>query len=391
MGKDRFKVIKGRGKKTPVPNYRFKKGYATNTRLMGVVGMKLFWETEEGDEYVQFFHLDCEEYGIDGFESLANASGFDIEIVTAKMMGGLGGTLVEIEEQEGIYLLNEVYKINLKNDQSIPGFSEEYEYLLQVDMDIPEETKENLWKKICEDIVSETQLINYYLMRAVGMDKSGQHFLSEGDNYKNFEPTMKPSTLIKNVVEFSGHEGGTNYYNCESVIDLENGYQLIISEIGVKETDKGLKVVYSEVKNKMKISTIEAVFQLKKPEYLLVYSVEDFIEAVELMDELKPHAMQNIHQGGFLYTEFNPTNDHVKDEIYYLNGDIYAVYFITTQGQMVVSTFLEENLEEIKVYFEGKIFEDLFELESEFKIESPLLYEFVQSGLGNFYEFINRE
>ena len=74
MKKDRFKVIMGGGGKTSAPKYRFKRGFVTSTRLMGVVGMKLYWENEEGNEYIQFFHLDFEEYGIDGYESLVNGN-----------------------------------------------------------------------------------------------------------------------------------------------------------------------------------------------------------------------------------------------------------------------------------------------------------------------------
>jgi len=101
--------------------------------------------------------------------------------------------------------------------------------------------------------------------------------------------------------------------------------------------------------------------------------------------------MQNIHQAGFLYTEFNPNNDHVKKPIYYLNGDIYAVYYVTTGNQLAVATYKEENLKDIKEYFNIEEFEGIMEFESEFKIDNPILYEFVQSGYDNFYEFINDE
>lgn len=391
MNKSKFKVIKGGGNKTPIPKYIFKKGFVTNTRLMGVVGMKLYWETEKGEEYVQFFHMDFEEYGIDGFESLVNASVQDIDTVTAKMMGGLGGQLIEITEQEGIYLLQETYQVNINYDQSLPGYREEYDFLLKVNLDLSKSEKKIIWKKICEEITREVQLVNYYLMRSVGVDNPGKSFLACNDKPEDFQPTTKPSTLIKNVVEYSGSEDGIKYYNCESVIDLENGYQLIMSEIGIIESEDGPRVAKAEVKNKMKISTVEAAFQLKKPEYILIYSLEDFIEVVELMDEMKPNAMQNIHEAGFLYTEFNPTNEHVKDNVYYLNGDIYAVYFITTDNQLAVSTFSEETLKNIKKFFKHMHFKEIVEFESEFKTDTPLLYEFVQSGLGDFYEFINKE
>ncbi len=391
MSKEKFKVIKGGGTKAPMPQYKFIKGFVTNTRLMGVIGMKLYWETEEKYEYVQFFHLDFEEYGIDGFESLTKAREDEIELVTNKMMGGLGGSFMSINKEEAICLINESNKININTNQELPGFVEEYLFLVDSKPSLTKDEETNLWYKICEPIDNPVQVTNYFLMRSVGLDKEGQSFLSINETI-DYTPTEKPCTLIKNVVETSHENDGKSSYNVESVIDLDRGYQLIISEIDVVNTDEGPKIASAEVKSKMKISTIEAAFQLKKPEYILIYSIEeDFVEFIEVFDIEKPEAMQNIHKAGFLYTEFKPTNDHVKDNIYYLNGDINAVYYITTGNQLAVSTFEEKNLKKIKKYFKSEIYEGLLELESEFKVDSPMIYEYVQSGYDDFYEFINDE
>ncbi len=391
MKKDRFKVIKGGGGKASIPKYKFKKGYVTNTRLMGVVGMKLYWENEEKNEYIQFFHLDFEEYGIDGYESVTNVSKEEIDFISAKMMGGLGGKFIKISKRESIYLLNESYKINIKNNEPLPQGVEEYDILLKSKVNIDKDIEFRVWKKICEDIVNDFQLINYFIMRAVGMDRKAQRFLCIEDKLRGFNPTDKSCTLIKNVVELSHVDKEIKYYTSESLVDLDKGYQIIISKIGIMETEDGYRVAYAEVNNKMKISSIEATFQLKKSEYILVYSAEELLDIVEVLDKDKPNAMQNIHQTGFLYTEFNPDNDHVKNPIYYLNGDIFAVYFITTERQLAVGTFCEENLMGIKKYFAQGVFGKLLELEGEFKTDTPLLYEFVHSGYEDFYDFLNHE
>ncbi|WP_432407061.1 hypothetical protein [Wukongibacter sp. M2B1] len=391
MNRERFKVIKGGGGKTSGPKYKFKRGYVTDTRLMGVVGMKLFWENEEGNEYIQFFHLDFEEYGIDGYESLINGSHEEIDFISAKMMGGLGGRFVRISKKEGKYLLNESYKVNINNNEALPQGMEEYDFLLNVKINADEAFLVKIWNKICEDVVDDLSLINYFVMRAVGMDKLGQNHLCINDKAKEFEPTDRAYTLIKNVVEFSYADGDIKYYNVESLVDLDKGYQLIISKVGIKQTENGPGVYYATIDNRMRISSIEATFQLKKPEYILVYSIDDLIEVAEILDNDKPNAMQNIHETGFLYTEFNPNNNHVKSPIYYLNGDIFAVYFITTQNQLAVSTFTEENLAEVKKYFAGKVFKGIIELEGEFKTDTPILYEFVHSGYEDFFDFLNHE
>lgn len=391
MKRDRFKVIMGGGGKTSGPKYKFKRGFVTDTRLMGVVGMKLYWENEDGKEYIQFFHLDFEEYGIDGYESLVNGSKEEIDFISSRMMGGLGGRFVRISKKEGIYLLNESYKINISNNEALPQGVEEYDFLLNTKLDMDKETEEKIWEKICESILNEFQLVNYFVMRAVGFDKKGQRFLCVKDKAPEFRPTDKSYTLIKNIAQLSYIDRDIKYYNVESLIDLDKGYQLIISKIGLKETDKGLKIVYAEINNQMKISSIEATFQLKKPEYILVYSVDELVEVVEIFDKDKPNAMQNIHETGFLYTEFNPNNDHVKSSTYYLNGDIFAVYFITTKNQLAVSTFSKENVIKLKKYLGGKSLGGMLELEGEFKSDTPILYEFVHSGYEEFYDFLNDE
>lgn len=391
MKKDKFKVIKGGGGKNVTPKYKFKKSFVTNTRLMGVVGMKIYWETEEGKEYIQFFHLDFEEYGIDGFESLVDGTQEDIDFITSKMMGGLGGKFVRISKKESIYILNESFKVNIRNNEALCQDAEEYEFLLKSKTNIDEDSELKVWYKMCEGIETDYQLVNYFIMRAVGFDKKGQNFLCIQDKVSSFDPTDKSFTLIKNTVKHSHIENGINYYNVESLIDLDKGYQLIISVIGVQPTKDGLKVAYAQIDNMMKISSIEATFQLKKSEYILIYSTEELIELVEILDKEKPNAMQNIHQTGFLYTEFNPNNDHVKNSVYYLNGDIFAVYFITTENQFAVSTFSKGNLKELKKYFGGSAFQELLELEGEFRTDTPLLYEFVHSGYEDFFDFLNDE
>lgn len=391
MKKDKFKVIKGGGGKNVTPKYKFKKSFVTNTRLMGVVGMKIYWETGEGKEYIQFFHLDFEEYGIDGFESIVDGTQEDIDFISSKMMGGLGGKFIRISKKETIYILNESFKVNIRNNEALCQGVEEYEFLIKSKTNVDQDSELKIWYKMCEDIETDYQLVNYFIMRAVGFDKKGQNFLSIQDKVSGFDPTDKSFTLIKNTVKLSHIENGINYYNVESLIDLDKGYQLIISVVGIKSTEYGLKVVYAQVDNMMKISSIEATFQLKKAEYILVYSTEEIIDLVEILDKEKPNAMQNIHQTGFLYTEFNPNNDHVKNSVYYLNGDIFAVYFITTEDQLAVSTFSKENLKELKKYFSGSVFQELVELEGEFRTDTPLLYEFVHSGYEDFFDFLNDE
>ncbi|MBN2900086.1 MAG: hypothetical protein JXO44_15070, partial [Clostridia bacterium] len=132
-----------------------------------------------------------------------------------------------------------------------------------------------------------------------------------------------------------------------------------------------------------------AAMHLAKKEYIGVYTVQkDGFRY--LFEYKKPHLMMNIHRNGSLYTEFNTTNAHVELPVYYLNGDIYAVYYLTDSDQLVVSTFDEVNLDSVEAFFDQSGLSDYLAYEGAFEADTSLIYEFVNSGYESFYDFLNR-
>ena len=65
--KPNFTVIRGGKNLSPECRGRkFVSGYATNTRLMGVIGLELKWDVVEDSQVKtlnQIFYLDAEEFG----------------------------------------------------------------------------------------------------------------------------------------------------------------------------------------------------------------------------------------------------------------------------------------------------------------------------------------
>ena len=100
-----------------------------------------------------------------------------------------------------------------------------------------------------------------------------------------------------------------------------------------------------------------------------------------------PEMMVNTHGAGDLFTEFNPTNDHVNKPVYYLSGDVYANYYITDELQMVVCSFELTHMDTIDLSllqaFEG----DLVKM-GEMTADQSILYDFVTSGYGNIYDYL---
>lgn len=391
MSRNKFKVIKGN---KPQPNntktkLHFIKAYATNTRLMGVIGLWIVWSAEEVGKIHQFFHLDAEEYGLDDYKSVLGDAPDKIESITAKMMGGLGGELIPVNEQEARYLVQSFVAKNKQFNESLPEPQWEYDYLLKEGVKLSDEEIKALWKKICEPIDSPIHLVNYFIMRSVGRDEEAVSYLSL-DNAMDYQPVKNPSTLLKNVVE-TIHDQDAISYIAESIVDAEYHYKMILSEIEVVQTEQGLKVAKAEIKSAMRITSTEAAFGLTRKEYLLIYEVKDHQAIIDLLDEEKPHAMKHDYEAGCLYTEFKPTNAHVKEPIYYLNEDVWGVYYITTADQLVVAAYSKDNIMAHANYFESPIFEQLLTPKACITLDNPVLYEFVHSDYEDIFDFLEDE
>ena len=395
MNNERFKVIIGGGGKNInyyKPRHKFKIAYVTNTRLMGVLGLFVYWETEDNEDYVQLFHLDYEEYGIDGYESILGGDTNEVESIKAKMMEGLGGEFKRITKRETCYLLKKCYSINLLNRDINPNGFSEYQHLIEADVKLEDCDRDKLWNKISEPMKNDNQVINYFIMRTVAVDVPGKYYLADKEIADAYNPTFNPSILIKNTITSVEEEGSKRYYNTESLVDFDKGYKLIHSRFEITDIEGKRRITNCGIINSMNISSIEATFNLKKPEYIILYDIvielEDFLE---VFNEKMHGAMQNIHSRGFLYTKFNKTNDHVMDSLYFLNSDIYSVYYITEGNQLVVGTYNKENIEAIKQGFTAEPFDDFIEYVSEYKSENQILYEFVHSNYINFLDFISAD
>ncbi len=388
MDKSRLKVIKGNKIQGIEKKYNFIEAYVTNTRLMGVVGLRITWQLDSSEIYNQFFHLDAEEFGLDDYTSITNGSNDDIEAITSKVMGGLGGELVPVSEKEARYLIKSFVAKNKQWRQPMPEPEWEYYFIIKEDVALSQNEIDTLWNKVTEEIQYPNQLINYFIMRAIGMDAESIARLTNNKELE-YSPVTKPATLLKNIIEVADNEGETSYIT-ESVVDMGESYKMIVSEIHISN-DNGLKVTNAEIKSVMNITSTEASFALGKKEYLIIFQIEDIWELLRIMESDKPQCMKNAYEVGYLFTEFNSTNDHVNQTVYYLNEDIYGVYYVTAAEQMVVAAYSKDRIEEIKEHFTAGSFKKILSLEKELDLDNLMLYEFVHSDYDDIYDFLESE
>lgn len=366
--------------------YHFIRAQATNTRLMGVVGIHVIWKKSEDEYFHELYHLDFESYGIDGYESFVNPDESFLSHQVRTMMGGLGGDFVSLEAKEVRILLQSAVAVAPECLGEYPEIEEAF----------PNVNKKSIYSAedydlICEKLTPALGLngtIHYFMMRSVGQDWSGRRMLwaDAESNFDFRDVTLAPSTLIRESIE----EVEENVYHIMSLIDSFNGYDMVISEIEVEYKEDKVYIKHAEMVRKMKISSIEAAMMLKKKEYISVYTVLSENFEIDLEDRY-PEMMDNEHDAGILFSRFKDNNKHVENEVFYLSGDILGLYYVTDGLQMLVSSFDEASLEFIENELSDWIGEKLIRPAGQFVIDVPILYDFVNSGYDDFFDFLNGE
>ena len=364
------------------------KAEATQTRLMGVVGMVAYWESSQGEKLIQIFHLDYEVYGIDGYYHLINPSEPTLRDLILSVTGGLGGAFVPISEKEYVHLLKTAY---LKNPDSIEehvDFDYFYDLFMSFEDTLSEVKSIQLLERLTPELKSDFHRINYLIMRIVGCDPvSVLGFLKSPEMVSSLVFFDQPYTLIKNTSRLDKIEREIAYYQTESVVDYEDRYRILVFEIGLSVQTH--KIVSVQKKEELTISSIEASFNLNRPEYMIVTQMKDsFFE--RKFAKNNPEMMKQSYYQGQLYIEFNSSNDHVCDNPYVLNGDIYAMYFFSRSGQFLIASFSEQNLNIIDAQLiEENAYEESLHFVCELKTDDPVLFDYMNSSYESIFDFLS--
>lgn len=407
-----FKVIKG-GLSESFSDSRknFISAYVTDTRLMGVIGVYAHWQLPDNEvhtDFHQLFYFDAEEFGFDTYKSILtgpNGEGREeLENIENSLIGGLGGQKIEITERELRYLLQEYVQMNQKLNLEMPEKEHEYEFLLKPMVELSTEEYNILMKKQCPSLVSEYQVINYFLMRIFGKDFTAAKFLTKNYVRTNIFTEHKAATFYRNNIEPSSNVGsGTNTdyhvtdndkafgtfsthksYMCESIIEYDGTYHLVVTQVTLDH----LRVVKFEKISSFKISQAEAAMMLNRPEYVNVYDLyEDAPPFTQNSTELTKKSMITMHDNGCLFMVFYPHNNHVDKQTFLLNGDVLGVYYVSDSGQVIISSFSEEGIHQLEQDFIMSEQSQHSELISRYMFDEPVLYEFVSSNFEDFEDF----
>ena len=388
-----FEVLEGGLRETSeTSEKKFISAYVTNTRLMGVIGVCASWllpENKLRDHLYQFFYLDSEEFGLDTYECVLGPDNDDtrdqVAEIKNRLMGGLGGELVEINERELAYLVKEYAEINRKNGDKLPEDNEAFNYILSLDDNLSEEEKNLLMEKECEKIETKYQVANYFLMRVFGRDFYAAKFLTKGDVRLNLFPNFGPSTLLRNEID-SVEEDYPKHFMCQSLLEDEGKYYLVVSQL----TIEGLSVTAFKKISEFNISITEANLITQRGEYITVFELEAPPEEFDRTSTfLVERAQITEYNTGRLFMIFNPNNEHVGKKIFKLNDDVLGVYYVTYNSQLIAESYTEEGMKKLESdLIHSEIAGKLIPI-SKYYFNNPIMFDFIQSDEDDFEEFIS--
>ena len=394
MNRPKFTVIQG-GLAAANRKNTFVSAYVTDTRLMGVLAVYAHWQVEvpaPGDrlpDIHQFFYIDCEEAGLETYQSVRGSDMEQITMTEQALIGGLGAGKVSLTEKTLRQLLCIYRDFNDQHGLPLPENFDEYGFIFHDAPEVTAQDRAQLLSMICTEIVSDYQVVNYFLMRCFGRDYEAAAYLASGDFPLDIYDRYKCATFCKNVIDKEKtFDDSTVSYICESLVEMNGQYETVISKVAVKE----LRVVDFCHCSGFHVSAAEAAMMLAKPEFVTVYEVllsdEDIDNNIgELSFDL--NTIMSVHDNGRLFMSFKKNNDHVNDRVFRLSNDVNGIYFLTDYGQLIVAAYTLPDIRALESRLRNSLLAPFLVPSAKYEFKEPVLFEFIQSDFDDFDDFLD--
>jgi len=395
LKKSDLKVIRGGALAHAGPDEKFVDAYVTDTRLMGVLVIYIRWQLTGARaigrrcrDLHQFFYVETTEEGIESYQGLYGDDEDELRYIEQSMLGGLGSGRVLLSMNEAVFLVQKYAEKTREFGKILPDEREDYDFVLNREVSLTPEREKSLFRRICGPIISENQLINYFLMRYFSKDFFASDMLTKEGVKAEGDSQLKNvgiATLCRN--EIKREEGS---YICESVIEEDRGHRIVMAEIGVETVAEEFVISSFEVLSMFAISPAEAAMKLSRPEFVTVYEVAGSVDRLLLeLDEYYLSAMHKLTEGGKLYLVFNDDNRHLNKDIYLLNDDVKEILFVTVEDQLVVGSYTLGGIKRLEnKLLMSRLGGQLIEI-AKYEFKEPILYDYTMSYGGDFVRYID--
>ena len=391
MDKSGFKVINGGKSESLFSEYTYLDGEVTDTRLMGVLGVHLHWELPfpaAEPHFHQYFYYDVEELGLETYRTYVGDDPVAVTLACQNLFGGLGAKMQPLTEREGRFLVSELIKDTKKKGIPLPPEAVDLDFITQVPVLLSKEEQDALNEKICTKILSDYQLVHYYLMRIFGKDLKGAAYLCSPSFLSSGGPLpflSEHATFLKNTIEEYIDETGHLSYLCESLVETENRHFLVMSELEVSHG----KISSATKRSMLELSIYEASMMLRRWEFIMVYEILDDPDNFDAQFAgYTLGAMRTEHSNGEMFMEFKRDNAHVNQRVFNLSDDIACLYYVTDFGQLILGAYSLEAVTQMADRLQNSRLSSIVFPTSKYQFQEPVLYEFAQSDFEEFEEFL---
>ena len=415
-----LKVVEGKlsNKYNHFNDYRFDSCIATDTRLMGVVAMKVSWTAKDGskDKLFQLIHLDFSEYGVDDYrEIFSNAEnpegGREVRSEWKRISGSLGGKEVKIPFFTMVQLIDEVVATNEKYYEGHELFIQDFRKETLIRLDLMKEASRKLLHEtpafedkskegqqlICKSPLTSFELINYFLMRMLDKDFHGASFLGEVNVSEMERSRFKEiglAELVRNKISkattAATPTGEATVYKCRfTALSDTYIYGEALITLSPRSLTRTRRILEFEVTTLMHISNYEAALQLQQAEYITLYELTVPAEAFDLDDSVfGADATMSPAPNGIVYVLYNKDNYHVDSSNYFMNHDLYGAYLLTPNDELVVMSHDIIKITNMEADIGRSMNSSKLKLRGRYKLETQVFKSFSETSGAKFSEMI---
>ena len=408
-----FKVVEGR--KSSLYNhfeeYELVSCRATETRLMGVVALKLSWQdpADSKKRFYQIIHLDYSEYGVDEyleFDCLPESKDYselrsEVQSRWNQFINVMGGAPVSISAACMLRLLDSALEL--------AGEDQEREYDTEENIIFRGQTLKRLsmMREVLEsrgissdacsvldsiDAVSVKNIgqygtVNYFLMRLLDRDFDAASYLSDipRDELESsplashgIQSLMRSSISKVPRIEDPRIAENLRMYNCIITTLSRDGYYHISLSIWLSGSMRSKDAIVKglDIGSMTLLSDYEAAVLVSQSEYITVFDLKR-----ELMPDFEPgfmgplaHADRTLCDNGILYTIYNDTNEHVEKSEYRLSDDVYGYALLSLRDELIL---MSPDLDRITLLDEAVMFSayaPYIIVKGRFRVDTPLFH-----------------